>query len=810
MQGTKRYCELPGCGTTIEDAPGRPTRRYCGPEHRAAARRARRAASAADQEARLAAALPWIESAAAHTDAAAPAPVAAVPAPASPAPCVDDPPVSPVPPAAESPAAPPDQPVPGVADPVAAPPPPVVQPPAAVSSPVPATAPSPVPVVAAAAVPVAAPALVSADPSPVLGRPTASPVVPVVAAAPEPPVSEAPTEPVGPRAVLPVTALAPAEPAASPWPVVAPVTPVTPMAPRGRSTGSEPGVRARGLAVLGAAAVLMGSYAVTAADQPAPAGATPVEITPLGETPTQWAGRAQRVLDSTTAQLDLIADTEVAWDRATDGQRAAARSAPIEALRERKQLLLQRQAFLRAQLESYRALLDAQQRLAAVEKRLAEIDAALTGLPPVGSRTPEQASTIAVLTAERDAQIAQRDALHAEVQRLEQAVAAAARTALPADDRHTALVNDLVLASLADAGAPAAPQAVRAQGAVATGGGVVQRMAYEVADVVAPPQAEPQHGLGGTVRKVVSAPVHAVGQLRQALPLPAPLGLERSGDGRSVEREVGEAIARPLIENIPGAKEQLGGGSVPLGGDLVPSVPVSGIPGADVADDVAAAFSGDIRDSELARQDPGDEPDVPDDELVRVIRVPSGLGEPSGQDGNNTAAAAVAGTDLAGPRAERRADLDEAQERWSRYVRDQAGRNAGTATSHHRDRSDARIDSDFVDADAADDRSGPFGLHRDVADEHSGFQRIHDDGSQEHSGTWGLHRDGSDEHSGFHRAHRVHDDGSDEHSGAHRAHRDGSDDHSDRSDGGDDGGDGGGHGDHGDHGVSFGGWGGGD
>lgn len=43
------YCALPGCGATIEDVPGRPPRRYCGPEHRKAARRARHAGKVVEE-----------------------------------------------------------------------------------------------------------------------------------------------------------------------------------------------------------------------------------------------------------------------------------------------------------------------------------------------------------------------------------------------------------------------------------------------------------------------------------------------------------------------------------------------------------------------------------------------------------------------------------------------------------------------------------------------------------------------------------------------------------------------------------------
>ncbi|OLT12702.1 hypothetical protein BJF78_24095 [Pseudonocardia sp. CNS-139] len=60
MVDNARRCALPGCDEVIEDIPGRPPRRYCTAAHRSAARQARRAAAQLDQDARLAATLPWL------------------------------------------------------------------------------------------------------------------------------------------------------------------------------------------------------------------------------------------------------------------------------------------------------------------------------------------------------------------------------------------------------------------------------------------------------------------------------------------------------------------------------------------------------------------------------------------------------------------------------------------------------------------------------------------------------------------------------------------------------------------------------
>jgi len=288
--------------------------------------------------------------------------------------------------------------------------------------------------------------------------------------------------------------------------------------------------RTHGFAVLGAAAVLISSFAVTTSDSGTPPAVVPAEVTPTGERHDRWALRAQRVLASLDEQLDLVADAEAAWGRAADVQRVAARSAPIEALRERKLLLLQRQASLRSQLETHQSLREAARRLALAEQQLAAIEAALRDVP--GRRpTPEQVHAVATLEAQRDLRIAQRDARREEVQRLEQAVSVAARTPLPADDRHTAVVSGLVLDSLADTDEPEAPrQAPRARPPDVVADRADDVLAQARADIPdgSPPgprgpRPEPLGDVVDTVR--VATPK------RISLPLAPGVGLDRMRDG---------------------------------------------------------------------------------------------------------------------------------------------------------------------------------------------------------------------------------------------------------------------------------------
>lgn len=366
MQGAARQCELAGCSTPIEDIPGRPARRYCSPEHRAAARRSRRAASAVAHAARLEEALPWLRDGGPGR-------------------------------------------VPEQVDRVAA----------------------------AAQAPPGGPSVADAGVEP----PDFGPSVAAAASCP-PPAHRGRVHPAG-------RLLASAWSAPSGWWAGRSCVPVAASPDR-----AEPPGRLRGLAVLGAAAVLIGSYTVTAADSASRPIAVPVQVVPVGETHAQWAARAERALASTNEQLDVIADTEVAWSRIPETERTAARRAPIEALEDRKLLLMQRQVVLSSQLEIYRQLLEAQRQLVLTEQQLAPVEAALRDAPPAGQRSPEQIYARAVLIAQRDLHVQQRDTRRQEVQRLDEVVAAAARTPLPADDAHTAMVSDLVLQSLDSAQDP--------------------------------------------------------------------------------------------------------------------------------------------------------------------------------------------------------------------------------------------------------------------------------------------------------------------------------------------------------------------
>jgi len=362
-------CALPGCDVLIEDIPGRPVRRYCSAAHRAAARQARRASAHDEQDARLAATLPWLrEHAGREPD--------------------QDPQVGP----SAVTHAPADRSHPFQA-----------------GSPLPTESPLPI-----------EPRLQTELPLPI--------EPPLPAASPSPSASPLPAASLR-QAGQPL-------PAASPQNASVALDP-TPRAPELASAG-----RWRALAVLSAAVVLIGTYAVTVAEPVAPSE-TPVQAAPKGETHVAWAIRARLGLTSINRQLDTIAQTEEAWSQLPN--QAAAPVAPVDALMERKVLLLRRQAALRSQLGVYDAVRGAQKQLELSEQQLRAVESALHDVPPQAQRSPVQAGETALLIDQRDVHIRQRDARRQELANLQNGVQAAALTSLPDDGHETDRVTGEVL-----------------------------------------------------------------------------------------------------------------------------------------------------------------------------------------------------------------------------------------------------------------------------------------------------------------------------------------------------------------------------
>jgi hypothetical protein len=198
------------------------------------------------------------------------------------------------------------------------------------------------------------------------------------------------------------------------------------------------------LAVLGAAGVLAGGYALASIQvevDGTPTAATPVSAPPVpatgdgGASTETWAQRASVALVSVNRQLDTLAHAEQEWTRLPESARAGRPHAPLAALAERRAILQRRQATLQSQLDAYRSLRERRRDLAVSEQHLATLQTALVDVPAAPHRNDEQDAAIAALDEQRDLRIRQRDAQRTEVESLEQGVAAAAAAPLPGEYR---------------------------------------------------------------------------------------------------------------------------------------------------------------------------------------------------------------------------------------------------------------------------------------------------------------------------------------------------------------------------------------
>jgi hypothetical protein len=217
--------------------------------------------------------------------------------------------------------------------------------------------------------------------------------------------------------------------------------------------------RRHALALLGAAGILAGGYAVTdVQSDPRPVQTAPEGVAaPGGAAADTWAQRATVALASVNRQLDTLAQTEEQWRRLPESGRAVV-PAPVAALAERRSVLQRRRATLQAQLDDYRSLRRTQQDLANSEQHLRAVETALADAPPRRRRSAEQEAAIAALEEQRDLRIRRRDVQRTELASLQDGVSTATRTPLPDDGAATATITDDVMEMVHNGGTrPARP-----------------------------------------------------------------------------------------------------------------------------------------------------------------------------------------------------------------------------------------------------------------------------------------------------------------------------------------------------------------
>jgi len=169
-----------------------------------------------------------------------------------------------------------------------------------------------------------------------------------------------------------------------------------------------------------------------------------------------WESQARVALTSINRQLDSISATEAVWDQIAPLY--AGTPEQVQALRARKTLLEQQRAALQSQLATADQLTQARAVLADLDQQLAQLAATLGDLPPGGRLSPDQLYVRDTLTARRDLLLQERSARQADVDRLEQGLAAAQRGPVPDPTDQTTPLTLQVLGLRDHPPAPPAPQ----------------------------------------------------------------------------------------------------------------------------------------------------------------------------------------------------------------------------------------------------------------------------------------------------------------------------------------------------------------
>ncbi|HVH23681.1 MAG TPA: hypothetical protein VNA11_14625 [Pseudonocardia sp.] len=188
----------------------------------------------------------------------------------------------------------------------------------------------------------------------------------------------------------------------------------------GRHRTPGPAGRRRTMAVLGAAGIVAGGYALTSLPVgPGPDRPTPVQLPPTPTVDQRWAARAQVTMSSLDEQLEVIERAEREWRRLRPTE-------PLpSALEQRKALLNRRRTALVEQLDAVRSLDRARAELARSERALNETDPAA---PPRQRQQRER----------------ERDERRREVDALAGPAATAVRAPLPDDGERTTEITERV------------------------------------------------------------------------------------------------------------------------------------------------------------------------------------------------------------------------------------------------------------------------------------------------------------------------------------------------------------------------------
>lgn len=165
---------------------------------------------------------------------------------------------------------------------------------------------------------------------------------------------------------------------------------------------------------------------------------------PRAVAPADWESQARVTLTSIDRQLATISATEAVWSTQI-APLYTGTPEQVQAMLARKTLLEQQRTALQSQLATADQLAQARAALADLDRQLEQLAATLASLPPDGRLSPDQLYVRDSLTARRDLLLQERAARQADVDRLQQGVAAAQRSPVPdPTDQTTALTAQVL------------------------------------------------------------------------------------------------------------------------------------------------------------------------------------------------------------------------------------------------------------------------------------------------------------------------------------------------------------------------------
>ncbi|WP_156994337.1 hypothetical protein [Pseudonocardia acaciae] len=241
---------------------------------------------------------------------------------------------------------------------------------------------------------------------------------------------------------------------APPLPLPTPPLPLPPLAPipslaqRRRQLAEAAARRARAMAVLGSAGLLVTGGGLMAASAPIGMPGTTITGTPwLAATPDDernWAQQAQVTLTSLEQQLDEVDQTERSWNELPAAERGEQTPAAVRALAARRALLLQQRATLQSELATWESMTAAGERLADTEAHVATLERALKEVPRNRQLSRPEADTAQQLGEQRSLRMRQRDSQREELDSLRQGLHEAMAAPLPDDATATKAITSRV------------------------------------------------------------------------------------------------------------------------------------------------------------------------------------------------------------------------------------------------------------------------------------------------------------------------------------------------------------------------------